>query len=162
LGGCASGSIGLGCDQAASPKAGSPLRMSHVDDAIPARSELLLASLVQSHAGIPGGEGAIANIVRSLMDSPVTDAERAGERLRVFGWEVEGPSDTLRWVYRVVGHETGRELLEFTLAVPGTDSDLPCRIFGLQLQITLNGVDQTSADELDCYLELMAAANTSN
>ncbi|MDX6534538.1 MAG: hypothetical protein QOJ13_2096 [Gaiellales bacterium] len=134
--------------------------MSYDYDAIPARSELLLASLVQSHCGNAAGDGSIANIVRSLVDSPVTDAERAGERLRVFGWQVDGPADTLRWIYRVVGDNTGRDLLEFTLAVPGTFSDLPCRVFGLQLQITLNGIAATSPEELDCYLELVEAAHS--
>jgi hypothetical protein len=133
--------------------------MSYDYDAIPARSELLLATLVQSHCGNAAGDGAIADIVRSLMDSPVTDAERAGERLQVFGWQVDGPGDTLRWVYRVVGGDSGREHLEFTLAVPGTISDLPCRVFGLQLQITLNGIGETSPEELDCYLELVEAAH---
>jgi hypothetical protein len=133
--------------------------MSYDYDSLPARSELLLASLVQSHCGNAAGDGSIANIVRSLIDSPVTDAERAGERLRVFGWQVDGPADTLRWIYRIVGDNTGLEHLEFTLAVPGTASDLPCRVFGLQLQITLNGIQQTSPDELDCYLELVEATH---
>lgn len=136
--------------------------MSYDYDAIPARSELLLATLVQSHCGNAAGDGSIADIVRSLIDSPVTDAERAGERLQVFGWQVDGPADTLRWVYRVVGTATGREHLEFTLAVPSTFSDLPCRVFGLQLQITLNGIEETSAEELDCYLELVEAAHASD
>jgi hypothetical protein len=134
--------------------------MSYDYDAIPSRSDqLLLASLVQAHCGNAAGDGGIASIVRTLMDSPMTDAERAGERLCVFGWQVAGPAETMRWVYRVVGQESGREHLEFTLAVRGTVSDLPCRILGLQLQITLNGVEETSPEELDCYLELVDAAN---
>jgi len=40
--------------------------MSDDYDAIPARSELLLATLVQSHCGNAAGDGAIADIVRSL------------------------------------------------------------------------------------------------
>ena len=58
----------------------------------------------------------------------------------------------------MVGEETGRRLVEFTLAVPGGVSDLPCRVLGLQLQITLNGVEHTGAEELDAYVELAEAA----
>ena len=92
------------------------------------------------------------------MDSPVTDAERAGERLCVFGWQVDSPEGTMRWIYRVVGEETGQDLVQFTLSVPGSVSELPCRVLGLQLQITLNGIENTAPDELDCYIELAEAA----
>ena len=83
--------------------------------------------------------------MRGLMDSPRTDAERAGERLAVFGWQVDGPDHTLRWVYRIVGEDTGEEHARFILAVPWAPSDLPCRLLGLQLQITLNGVENASS-----------------
>jgi hypothetical protein len=98
--------------------------------------------------------------MRGLMSSPTTDAERAGERLRVFGWELPGGGRSLRWNYRVVGEDSGRTLVQFTLSVPGSTSDLPCRVLGLQLQITLNGLERTPPEELDAYLELagMAAA----
>jgi len=42
--------------------------------------------------------------------------------------------------------------------VPGATSDLPCRVLGLQLQITLNGVDATTPEELDAYVELAESA----
>ena len=71
---------------------------------------------------------------------------------------VDGPAGTMRWVYRVVGEETGKDLVQFTLSVPGSVSDLPCRVLGLQLQITLNGIENTGPDELDCYMELAEAA----
>jgi hypothetical protein len=115
---------------------------------------LLLPALIDVHSGNAAGDGAILSIVRGLMDSPRTDAERAGERLAVFGWQVDGPEGTLRWLYRVVGEETGREHATFTLVVPWAPSDLPCRLLGLQLQITLNGVEHATTEELDAYLEL--------
>jgi hypothetical protein len=122
---------------------------------------LLLPALIEAYSGNAAGDGAITEIIRSLMDSPMTDAERAGERLRVFGWQIAGgPGGRLRWCYRVIGEESGRRLLEFTLAVPGGVSDLPCRVLGLQLQITLNGVGRTSAEELDAYMELAEAARS--
>jgi hypothetical protein len=96
--------------------------------------------------------------MRGLMSSPTTDAERAGERLRVFGWQLPGRGHGLRWNYRVVGEESGRTLVQFTLSVPGSTSDLPCRVLGLQLQITLNGLEGTPPDELDAYLELAGMA----
>ena len=66
-------------------------------------------------------------------------------------------SNTLRWIYRVVGRDTGDEHARFILAVPWAPSDLPCRLLGLQLQITLNGVENASSGELDAYLELAQA-----
>ena len=35
---------------------------------------------------------------------------------------------------------------------------MPCRVLGLQLQITLNGIEHTSPDELDAYMELAESA----
>jgi hypothetical protein len=119
---------------------------------------LLLSSLIDVHSGNSAGNGAILEIMRGLMESPRTDAERAGEQLAVFGWQVDGPDHTLRWVYRVVGRNTGEEHARFILAVPWAPSDLPCRLLGLQLQITLNGVENASSGELDAYIELSQAA----
>ena len=132
------------------PDADSPNELAH--------EPLLLPVLIDRHRGNRAGDGAIVEILRALMRSPRTDAERAGERLRVFGWQLDGPEATMRWVYRVVGEETGIEHLEFTLSVPRAMSDLPCRVLGLQLQITLNGVAATPPEELDAYMELAAAA----
>jgi hypothetical protein len=119
---------------------------------------LLLPVLIEQYRGNRAGDGTILQIMRGLLSSPMTDAERAGERLRVFGWQLDGPESTMRWVYRIVGEESGKQHLQFTLAVPHAASDIPCRLLGLQLQITLNGVDATPADELDAYMELAAAA----
>ena len=76
----------------------------------------------------------------------------------MFGWQVEGADCTIRWIYRVVGEDTGAEHAQFTLTVPDSTAELPCRLLGLQLQITLNGVEVTSQEELDCYLELAVAS----
>jgi hypothetical protein len=127
-------------------------------DNTPIREPLLLPALIQAQRGNAAGDGGITRIIRGLMSSPVTDAQRAGERLRVFGWELPGDEGVLRWCYRVVGEETGQDHVQFTLAVPGAKGELPCRVLGLQLQITLNGVDATPAEELDAYLELAEAA----
>ncbi len=133
--------------------------MSSDAESIPAfREPLLLPALIKAHRGNTAGDGTITGIIRGLMDSPMTDAERAGERLSVFGWQVDGAEGTMRWIYRVVGEESGEQLVQFTLSVPGTVSDLPCRVLGLQLQITLNGIENTSPGELDCYVELAEAA----
>jgi hypothetical protein len=133
--------------------------VSSENEPIPAHREpLLLPVLIKEHRGNRAGDGTITGIIRGLMDSPVTDAERAGERLCVFGWQMDGPEGTMRWIYRVIGEETGEELVQFTLSVPGSVSDLPCRVLGLQLQITLNGIENTEPDELDCYIELAEAA----
>ena len=127
-------------------------------DQHPASEPLLLPSLIRAHRDNAAGDGSIARIVRGLMRSPVTDAERAGERLCVFGWEIPAEPGKLRWCYRVVGEETGHTHVTFTLSVPGATSDLPCRVLGLQLQITLNGVDATTPEELDAYVELAESA----
>jgi hypothetical protein len=115
---------------------------------------LLLPALIAANRGNAAGDGTVTRIIRGLIDSPVTDSERAGERLLVFGWQSDSSDGKLRWAYRVVGEDTGRDLVQFTLAVPGGIDDLPCRVLGLQLQITLNGIDQTSSDELDAYMAL--------
>jgi hypothetical protein len=122
------------------------------DDLITPR--LLLTDLIRE--ALDGGwqEGSVTHIMRELLESDVTDAERAGERLLVFGWERERRPGTLVWDYRIVGEETGWEHVRFSLAVRGDSSDAPLAVLGLQLQIALNGLDQTSPEELDCYLEL--------
>ena len=134
--------------------------MSSDNESIPAsREPLLLPALIKAHRGNSAGDGTITGIIRGLMDSPVTDAERAGERLRVFGWQVDGPPRA-----RCAGstgssaRRPAQDLVQFTLSVPGSVSDLPCRVLGLQLQITLNGIENTQPDELDCYMELAEAA----
>ena len=133
--------------------------MAPHNEPTPAREPLLLTALIEAHRGNSAGDGTITAIIRGLMSSPVTDAERAGERLCVFGWQLpDGEGGSLRWCYRVVGEESGTDLVQFTLAVPGGVSDLPCRVLGLQLQITLNGVDNTDPEELDAYMELAEAA----
>ena len=119
---------------------------------------LLLSSLIDVHSGSPAGSGAILEIMRGLTESPRTDAERAGEQLAVFGWQVDGPDHTLRWVYRIVGRDTGEEHARFILAVPWAPSDLSCRLCGKPLAVTLNGVENASSGELDAYLELAQAA----
>ena len=85
---------------------------------------LLLPALIEAHRGNAAGDGTVTRIIRGLIDSPVTDAERAGERLLVFGWQVASRDGKLRWTYRVVGEDSGRDLVEFTLAVPGCPSDM--------------------------------------
>ena len=132
--------------------------MTPDNDSPAAHEPLLLPSLIEASKNNAAGDGAITRIMRGLMSSPTTDAERAGERLRVFGWQLPGCGRGLRWNYRVVGEESGRTLVQFTLSVPGSTSDLPCRVLGLQLQITLNGLEGTPPDELDAYLELACMA----
>ena len=127
-------------------------------DPIPLQEPLLLPALIKAHLGNAVGDGTISRIIEGLLSSPMTDAERAGERLRVFGWQVGDDPRTLQWCYRVVGEDTGRDLLQFNLAVPGGSSELPCRVLGLQLQIMLNGVDETEAHELDAFMELAEEA----
>lgn len=119
---------------------------------------LLLPALIAANRGNTAGDGTVTRIIRGLVDSPVTDSERAGERLLVFGWQSESNDSKLRWTYRVVGEETGRDLVQFTLAVPGGIDDLPCRVLGLQLQITLNGIEHTPSDEVDAYMDLAELA----
>jgi hypothetical protein len=122
---------------------------------------LLLQALIAECSNGRPVQGTVSHIMRGLLESPVTDAERAGERLRVFGWEREQRPGTLVWEYRVIGEETGQEHARFSLAVRGAGSDLPLAVLGLQLQIALNGIDSTPAEELDCYLELAQASMAS-
>src|SRR5947199_220894 len=89
--------------------------------------------------------------VTSAGDAP------SGGRLLVFGWQFASRAGKLAWTYRVVREDSGRDLVEFTLAVPGCSSELACCVLGLQLQITLNGIERTKPDELDAYLELAEA-----
>ena len=85
--------------------------MSPDNESLHAHEPLLLPALIEAHKGNSAGDGTITRIIRGLMSSPMTDAQRAGERLRVFGWELPGEDDVLRWCYRVVGEETGRDLV---------------------------------------------------
>ena len=119
---------------------------------------LLLPELISQYRGSPASHGPISGIMKGLLDSDRTDAERAGERLLVFGWQGDPRPEALAWVYRVVGEDSGLEYASFTLTVPGAPADLPCRVLGLQLQITLNGIENTLPEELDCYMELAAAS----
>ncbi|HEY2788503.1 MAG TPA: hypothetical protein VGI72_03555, partial [Gaiellales bacterium] len=86
-----------------------------------------------------------------------TDAERAGERLCVFGSPAGGTLASRR--FRVVGEGSGREYLTFTLALEDGPEAL-LEAFGLQLQIALNGLDETSCEELGCFRELLTAARS--
>ena len=52
--------------------------------------------------------------------------------------------------------ESGTEYVSFGLAMP-TGPDLLLSVFGLQLQIALNGLASTSEEEVGCFMELMAA-----
>ncbi|HYX86411.1 MAG TPA: hypothetical protein VE777_15675 [Gaiellales bacterium] len=117
-------------------------------------ARLLLSTLIEDVAA--SHDATISRVVRALLRSPVTDAERVGERLCVFGWEYGSTADRLSWRYRVVGEETGTEYVRFGLAMP-SGSDLLLCVFGLQLQIALNGLSATSQDEIACFMELMAA-----
>jgi hypothetical protein len=118
---------------------------------------LLLAELVSECASGDVGGGAVTRIVQGLLDAPVSDADRAGERLRVFGWQGEQRTGAIAWEYLVVGEHSGEEYVRFTLVVRGAASDLPLSLLGLQLQIVLNGVRNASQEELDCYRELAEA-----
>jgi hypothetical protein len=119
--------------------------------------KLLVEVLVAESIGSSELDGSVGDIVRTLLHAPVTDAERAGERLLVFGWEGESRSRGAAWTYRVVGEDSGREYLRFVLALRD-GPDLMMSMFGLQLQIALNGVDGTSAEEFECFIELMESA----
>src|SRR5438034_8270341 len=114
-------------------------------------ARLLLSTLIEDVAA--SRDATISRVVRALLRSPVTDAERVGERLRVFGWECGSADARLAWRYRVVGEETGTEYVCFGVAMP-SGSDLLLEVFGLQLQIALNGLAVTSQDELGCFMEL--------
>lgn len=117
---------------------------------------LLLNTLIED--SVASGDGAITSVVRALLRSPVTDAERAGERLAVFGWPA--PADrvgSVSWRYRIVGVESGTVHMSFALSLPA-GPDILLSVFGLQLQIALNGVEATPDSELECFQELMQAA----
>ena len=121
---------------------------------------LLLPALIDVHCGNAPGDGAILEIMRGLMTSPRTDAERAGERLVVFGWQVDGYDHVLRWVYRIVGEETGDEHARVR----------PGRAVGAQRPAVpaarsaaadhAERWENASSEELDAYLELAQAART--
>ena len=111
-------------------------------------ARLLLSSLIEDASA--SDDATVSRVVRTLLRSPVTDAERVGERLCVFGWECSRPGD------KVVGADSGTEYVSFGLAMP-TGPDLLLSVFGLQLQIALNGLAETSEEEVGCFMELMAA-----
>ena len=77
----------------------------------------------------------------------------------MFGWDKERHDFTIVWNYRVIGESSGDEYVDFSLSIED-GPDLLLSVFGLQLQIALNGIEGTSADELDCFLELMAMAKS--
>jgi hypothetical protein len=120
-------------------------------------SKLLVAVLVAESVGNPEPDGSVGAIVRTLLHCPVTDSERAGERLLVFGWERAPRPRGACWTYLVVGQDSGREYLRFALTLRD-GPDVLMSMFALQLQIALNGVDRASNDELECFLELMELA----
>jgi hypothetical protein len=122
-------------------------------------SKLLVEVLVAESVGSPEPDGSVGSIVRTLLHCPVTDAERAGERLLVFGWERAPRVRGVCWTYRVVGEQSGREYLRFALSLRD-GPDVLMSMFGLQLQIALNGVDATGPQELESFLELMELART--
>ena len=70
--------------------------MTPDNDSPAAHEPLLLPSLIESCKNNSAGDGTITRIMRGLMSSPVTDAERAGERLRVFGWQLPSSERALR------------------------------------------------------------------
>ncbi len=117
----------------------------------------LVEVLVAESLGSSEPDGSVGDIVRTLLHAPVTDAQRAGERLLVFGWERAPRARGAAWTYRVVGEDSGYEYLRFALAMRD-GPDILMSVFGLQLQIALNGVDGTPAEEFECFLELMEAA----
>ena len=51
--------------------------------------QLLVSQLVADAVEGSTSDGAVSRIVNVLLESSRTDSERAGERLRVFGWEQE-------------------------------------------------------------------------
>jgi hypothetical protein len=116
-------------------------------------SDLMLPRLIERAA--TDVDGSLTGVVRSLIADPATDAERAGERLLVFGAPSGGELASRR--FRIVGERSGREYLSFSLALEDGPESL-LEAFGLQLQIALNGMDESSCDELDCFRELLAAA----
>ena len=100
-------------------------------------------------------DGSLSGVMRTLIAAPATEAERAGERLCVFGAPIHGALAARR--FRVIGERSGREYLRFTLALEDGPESL-LEAFGLQLQIALNGLDSSSSEELGCFRELLAAA----
>ena len=100
-------------------------------------------------------DGSLSGVMRTLIAAPDTDAERAGERLCVFGAPLPAALAARR--YRVIGERSGREYLRFTLALEDGPPSL-LEAFGLQLQIALNGLDASPSEELGCFRELLAAA----
>jgi hypothetical protein len=122
---------------------------------LPPMARLLLSTLIEDASA--SDDATVSRVVRTLLRSPVTDAERVGERLCVFGWECSRPGgEAISWRYKVVGAESGTEYVSFGLAMP-TGPDLLLSVFGLQLQIALNGLASTSEEEVGCFMELMAA-----
>jgi hypothetical protein len=117
--------------------------------------ELMLPRLIERAAA--DIDGTLSGVVRTLIAAPATDAERAGERLCVFGSPAGGSLASRR--FRVVGEGSGREYLTFTLALEDGPEAL-LEAFGLQLQIALNGLDETSCEELGCFRELLTAARS--
>ena len=118
-------------------------------------ARLLLSSLIEDASA--SDDSTVSRVVRTLLRSPMTDAERVGERLYVFGWEsTRSGEEVISWRYRVVGADSGTEYVSFGLAMP-TGPDLLLSVFGLQLQIALNGLSSTSEEEVGCFMELMAA-----
>ncbi len=118
------------------------------------QSKLLVETLVAESVGNPEPDGSVGTIVRRLLHSPVTDADRAGEKLLVFGWQRAPRVVGASWTYRVVGESSGREYTRFALSLR-EGRDVLMSMFGLQLQIVLNGVDRATPQELECFLELM-------
>ena len=122
---------------------------------LPPMARLLLSTLIEDASA--SDDATVSRVVRTLLRSPVTDAERVGERLCVFGWECSRPGgEAISWRYKVVGADSGTEYVSFGLAMP-TGPDLLLSVFGLQLQIALNGLASTSEEEVGCFMELMAA-----
>jgi hypothetical protein len=115
--------------------------------------ELMLPQLIERAA--TAADGSLSGVMRTLIAAPDTDAERAGERLCVFGAPLAAALAARR--YRVIGERSGREYLRFTLALEDGPESL-LEAFGLQLQIALNGLDASSSEELGCFRELLAAA----
>jgi len=115
--------------------------------------ELMLPRLIERAA--TAVDGSLTGVMRTLISAPATDAERAGERLCVFGAPLRRTLAARR--FRVVGEASGREYLRFTLALEDGPESL-LEAFGLQLQIALNGVDASSSEELGCFRELLAHA----
>jgi hypothetical protein len=115
--------------------------------------DLMLPRLIELAA--TAADGSLTSVVRTLIAAPATEAERAGERLCVFGAPGGGRLASRR--FRVVGDDSGCEYLAFTLALEDGPESL-LEAFGLQLQIALNGMEQTSCEELGCFRELLATA----